>query len=768
MTENNKKMKRSISAGRRIAAAPALLLLLSGLTSCTDNGDHALPAPRHSHTVELALKLSVSQETDATPSESGLSTGTRAVDDPDTAPWSTVKNVWILQFDGQDDSALLTGTPAYIAGYDTKSDYERVCTLVNGTGQTVWILANSFDKDRIWSTDLTLGQLKTYHIQVDAEADLHGRGEAVDIDAGYPGDYDYHLLMNGTYTGNIDAGAELQCTLYRNAVRLDFCLKNLSADITVDSVKLHRVIQRQFLYNSYALPTVFPIGGQEAVRDFEPVAFNKGADLGNGYTRFRFYLTANMRGVNANVNDVWDRNRLAPAGATAIRVYARQTDGATATQLTFTYYPGANLTTDFNLCPDHSYTCNAVINGDPTDPHMQIMDIRDFAAPGEERANCYMLNPNPAGTRQFRIPVDRINLFWGGRGYENAPGNVIHAADEWTAGVVWADFTPQDTDPAGADYFRLVKPSGKGSEGNIDGYFTVEAGPATEGNVLVAVAKSGGTLWSWHLWITGYDPYEGVLSGELDAVQVPGGVYMRGNGCATLPNGRYQGVMDRPLGSRTPAVRPPLAYQFGRKDPFCMLPDNTWQYTSSAGYYTDAEAVQNPTVAIYTTYTDPEGSYWYSSAVSEWKPGQRSYDTRMEWNDPNTVYGYVEGATKSLFDPCPPGWKVPRTGIGSWVATTSHSSLIQLPTDAGVVQFYGLHSGHGANYPGYTNTGWTARQGLRLRKANDASSHNPCILGQPTNMGYNGVPGINTAYSLWSTSAGPGGLVPVLAQRMTH
>jgi hypothetical protein len=754
-------------------------LLLLSLASCADL-DNTLPEySQPGLPVEVRLQLSASQETDATPTESGLSVTTRAVDDDDASPYAQIKNVWILQFDGQTDAAPLTGVPIYIADYEVEDN--RVCALVTGINQTVWFLANTFDPSLHWDANLTLGALKTRYMPITGEASLHGRGNATATPgAGYPSDADYYLIMNGVWQENINSNTSLKCPLHRNTVRLDFRLKNTSSGastVSVDSVTLLSTMRRQFFYNSYVLSDMlFPSEQDIVFNNYEAAPFTGGVVDGD-YTCFRFYLPANQRGANAAVASEWEKNRQAPYGATSIRVYAHYMEGTNTVSVTYTFYPGANLTTDYNLKPDHSYTLNVEINGpgDPaTDPRVQSMGVRNFAAPGEERANCYMLNPNPAGTRLFRIPVDRINLFWGGHGYANVHANTLGANTRWEAQVLWSDFTPQDNDPAAAGYFKLVKAAGAGPEGDKDGYFTVELGSQSEGNVLVAVKKADGgdILWSWHLWITDYDPYQGTLSGAMNAIPVPGGVYMRGTGCATLPNGKYQGVMDRCLGSNSPSQRPPIAYQFGRKDPFYMKPDNTKQYTYPQGYYTDAETVQNPTTAIYTTYVDPAGSYWYANTVSEWKEGQRyrdsriewNYDTRIEWNDVHTIYNYTEGVTKSLFDPCPPGWKVPRSSIGSWVAVTTNTTLINLPTDVGVVLFYGLFSEHGANYPGYTDTSWAARRGVRLRRANNPNSS---ILGQPYIMTYD-TQGLNNGYSLWVLASGAGGLVPVLAQRMAH
>jgi hypothetical protein len=623
-----------------------LLAMLLAFASCTDTDDTLPAPPPPGTTVRVSLNLSASEPvfTPLSATEEAGEAFTRAVDDSDTPPYTTVKNVWILQFNGQADAAVLSGLPIYIADYDTKSDNERVCALLTGTGQTVWFLANTFNAGMMWEEGLTLGTLKTRYMPVTTEADLYGHGA---------GGTDY-LLMNGAYTGDITSDTDLQATLRRNAVRLDFRLKNTSTGattVTIDSVKPVIIMSRQFFYTNYVLPDIFPVAGSEYTgASYAKVLFSDGTTDGD-YVRFRFYLPANQRGTVAAITNQWEKNRYAPAAATAVRVYGQYTEGANTVPVTYTIYPGANLTTDFNLRPDHAYTLSVEINGpgDPSaDPRVQHMSLRDFAAPGEERANCYILNPSPAGTRQFRIPVDRINVFWGGHGYENVPANTLYTDTEWEASALWTDFTAQDTNPAAANYFKFVegKDKGTGFEGNRDGYFTVEVGKLTAGNALIAVKKKGEAdiLWSWHLWITDYDPYQGKLGASVNAVQVPGGL-VTNFGTSVTVAGKRAIVMDRLLGHNT-LTRLPLYYQAGRKDPFIRNASSKLVYSELvADVTTIAGAVSHPNTLYQTKNYNPRfNRQWLAMQVDDPNPW-------AERNMPQSV--------KSLFDPCPAGFSVP-------------------------------------------------------------------------------------------------------------
>ena len=166
------------------------------------------------------------------------------------------------------------------------------------------------------------------------------------------------------------------------------------------------------------------------------------------------------------------------------------------------------------------------------------------------------------------------------------------------------------------------------------------------GNAVIAAKNASGTiLWSWHIWVcSGYNPASSAQ------------IYNYGAGT----------MMDRNLGatSATPGNVGALGlmYQWGRKDPFLgssSISSNTkasstlsWpsavSSTSSSG--TVAYAVKNPTTFI--------------KGVEE-----TSYDWVYSSRD-NTLWK----SDKTIYDPCPPGWRVPDGGsTGVWA--TANNSL---------------------------------------------------------------------------------------------
>lgn len=162
----------------------------------------------------------------------------------------------------------------------------------------------------------------------------------------------------------------------------------------------------------------------------------------------------------------------------------------------------------------------------------------------------------------------------------------------------------------------------------------------TRGNAVIAAKDaSGNILWSWHIWFTD-QPQEHVYN----------------NSAGTM--------MDRNLGatSATPGDIGALGllYQWGRKDPFLgsSIIDGftlakstiTWPspVSSNSSNGTIEYATANPTTFITSNW---ENSDWYYT-------GDSSTD--------NTRWTTSE-SSKSIYDPCPSGWRVPDGGSnGIW------------------------------------------------------------------------------------------------------
>ena len=170
-----------------------------------------------------------------------------------------------------------------------------------------------------------------------------------------------------------------------------------------------------------------------------------------------------------------------------------------------------------------------------------------------------------------------------------------------------------------------------------------------DGNAVIAAKNSKGTLlWSWHIWCAeeGFDEQ----------------VYYNDAGT----------MMDRNLGatSATPndVGTMGLLYQWGRKDPF-MGADATWSDDPAAATGTWSVSI--------VEYGSP-----FSIVDTEANP------TTFYCNQANLPNG-CWASTKTVYDPCPAGWRVPEGGeSGVWAKALGKSALLEW---ADVVLDYGIN-----------------------------------------------------------------------------
>ncbi len=175
---------------------------------------------------------------------------------------------------------------------------------------------------------------------------------------------------------------------------------------------------------------------------------------------------------------------------------------------------------DFNVTRNNAYNYNINLNlTDASDKRITIEKIPLEGIAAE--ANCYILNPN--SEHELLVPVKRVNAFWGTEegGFKTDhmlnDGNNQGKVTKWIARIITKDsskellkFTTQQGSSAN-DYIG-IKPTG--NEGNVlIGIYDATAGEP---------AQDAKPLWSWHIWITDYNP-GGDINGIIPAIsQNPG------------------------------------------------------------------------------------------------------------------------------------------------------------------------------------------------------------------------------------------------------
>ena len=238
-------------------------------------------------------------------------------------------------------------------------------------------------------------------------------------------------------------------------------------------------------------------------------------------------------------------------------------------------------------------------------------------------ANCYIVSKT--GIYKFK-PV---------KGNSNES-----VGDVASASMLWETFGT-DTAP---DMFDLIS-----AFCYKDGYIAFKTSDTfKEGNAVIAAKDADGNiLWSWHIWLT-------------DKPQ--GQVYYNSAGT----------MMDRNLGatSATPGDVGALGllYQWGRKDPFLgssSISDDVEAKSTITWPSAVGSNSSNGTIAYATAH--PTTFITYNTLDNDWcYPGSYSTDnTRWTASD----------KTKSIYDPCPAGWRVPDGGsTGVWSKAVGSSS----------------------------------------------------------------------------------------------
>lgn len=301
--------------------------------------------------------------------------------------------------------------------------------------------------------------------------------------------------------------------------------------------------------------------------------------------------------------------------------------------------------------------------------------------------NCFMVSPG----RSVDIPILKAYAM-----------RELYA--EWLGGEEFAGLTPepvllwQDT-PGLIAHIGLL-PGQQTEESSI-----VVSTTDRVGNAVVGLRIGGTIRWSWHVWVTRYDP-----NAELVAY---GKIYTWDNngdglGDYTFMDRNLGAVIDKPIIENTAAdslAAAGLLYQWGRKDPFpgdrILRGTNTTDYNhfDSTPIYDMAgvqltEGSQSGGTGIRSIRTDADPTRTgLAKSIAEPMVFLRGTEGYSDWfcckapvemNRCDTLWcERVRG--KSPFDPCPEGWRVPADRNGTFIwnglenATTDYSALGVFP-----------------------------------------------------------------------------------------
>ncbi len=268
------------------------------------------------------------------------------------------------------------------------------------------------------------------------------------------------------------------------------------------------------------------------------------------------------------------------------------------------------------------------------------------------------------------------------------------------------------------------------------GGITFDASDAQGNAVIAAFNEADEIVWSWHIWLTDTAPSNDHVGAQSHYV-----------------------LMDRNLGATSTIPfdvnNLGLYYQWGRKDPFLGQ-----RNTGSSTRFQEATPFSEITYPHIVN-----GNYAFTTATNEvvgtTKASAIDYVTKHPmtfvtatiktygeswWNSAYTDYETLWGAggKKSIYDPCPPGYRVPRTEYSFGVDITTHWEIMSEAVNESRMRYcFGYWGPAGGSVSSYYPAAGFRYQNLATHASSGTSA-------EGGSMGYTGAVGY-----YWSNTLRP-------------
>ncbi len=342
-----------------------------------------------------------------------------------------------------------------------------------------------------------------------------------------------------------------------------------------------------------------------------------------------------------------------------------------------------------------------------------------------ETANCYIVNAagnytfplvygntirnGSTNSNAYTAPSSGSNLltsFVDGRG-NTISGAAISNASSGRLSVLWQDVEGLVT---------VTQNPQSGTYGYYMCNFTVNANALSEGNAVIGLTINNTVVWSWHIWVTQYNPYtSGSSNGTIEVTNYSNNVYqfMRKylGACDPAEAGageRTAYFLIRPVDSdmeyrRVQVFQQPQVagvgdncyYQPGRKDPMPGFNETsgtpvTKQMYGTYVWPTNSTAPGTTYATSMTTYQALTSQPWVFNTSSLFPNYTNAWNNNLgSVTGQFTSSSHVPDETavkKTVYDPSPPGFCVPPVGAFTAFATSepssSRTSLNILSSDA--------------------------------------------------------------------------------------
>ena len=664
------------------------LIAVSCSDIMVDEGDISIDNPESGTECTISLRLSVS---DGFEGDQHLS---RSFDDNDVDE-NTIKDFWFIEYNEQ---GRRIGWPKYyeLESQEQLNDLQVIIPNRPNINYSGLIIANTHDPKLLDRSDQQMLDACNYinDFSTAFYKDIDGPNSCITTLDGK-----HYLPMSGSFNIHKDAGDTsntVSCQLRRNVVKMVLQIQVPSAEVKLVNGLWRNVPDRVCFLEHFNHPDYYATKDNEATykevystyegfyrkamgetTTIPEITVKNWAEekldhIGGTPVNLVYYLPRNVSGIHGNAKDERDKNRAATnLKATFFEINAN----AGNYQLRYRLYPGKDVLSDFNLLPNYCYTMPIVVRapGNP-DTDSRVTNMNKVRL---DESNSYIINPVIRST--YAVPISRINYFW-----QNEEGagstHAINESDEWIAEVIWQDqprqlisFYSYDNDPLAGNF-----------EGKGDAAFYFRPLENAKGNVVIGVRKKtpatsdshyGKYLWSWHLWLTDYEPDDNISSWEEGkyVYSVTGGAIHRYESSFWDKSYLNKYIMDRNLGAYTavPSADPTenarsfgLYYQFGRiapmpfadTDVYDMYGNVITDFKNNGGINMQTQTLAND---IKDAVTKPYVFFTCATTGTDKKwLSHNSYD-KNSWNNPV----WHTSGTKSLFDPCPPGWCIPGDAV---------------------------------------------------------------------------------------------------------
>ena len=740
--------KKSVQLEKLVIMTVTIISML--MSGCEDRFDFRRGIPvGEGKPVEVTLRIGLADGEDGynlfTPSTKADMSGEEATFDLDLVPFARTKsgtatslqpdalyNLEIRQYDsngtylkGCDPITTNTGLGTPITTTLTTKEHCQLVLVAWGNGNTNKLGTGTLSA----AQDMIINASVIKDLKPEVQADMNKMPYVLHLK-------DVNVTSDGRIYSAEGEALDVRLRLKRLATRLTF---NWTYNVTISGatyslkqILLHSIPTN---YKVVAAPDKTDKTYPSLLDQFTTIQVPADQITSGSYS---CWIPANVRGSNPNATSQAYRIKSnAPTGSSYIRfISVMNGEGNENKKLDYRLYLGGKETTDFNLYgnTDYSYTATFAHTQLPVndlrvtivDPVSASVDNHNFV----NTANCFMVAPggafnfNPYKYTQNGAVVDNTVL----QGWCNTDNVKIQSVK-----ILWQTLENGDVgDPvlgtvnSSTDHTNIVDLTDGTDFGKARIYCRV-APNTTGGSGLIAAYDglngTGNILWSWHIWVTDYNPEATGSATVLTPVNKRKLKFTYNTTIQQPP------MMDRNLGAIAgfTLADPPknpldmskangFHYQWGRKDPFPSsysatpvsvvkgLTSKTNPPKGMLNRYGPDGITYVPLVSVTSKSTvrnacqHPTDFYIESNTAKYWCSESDAMPTL--WNSSNDDNG-----VKTVFDPCPAGWRVISykhltpfftVGLSNGEISTGHENKAnESSKDAGGGYFYYSAQGSG-------------------------------------------------------------------------